>query len=122
MLPATRAAALGLIARAAGTTSASGRGCGGAGGRIVRTEHRGTVRTEHRGTVRTLAFDASTRQVRTPDGVFLHGVERGRPRLPGPCGEAGPQEPVRGGARRQRSGRPPPVKPRPGVKIFCGRA
>ncbi|MFI8197109.1 hypothetical protein ACIF6K_11280 [Streptomyces sp. NPDC085942] len=89
MLPATRAAALGLIARAAGTTSASGQGCGGAGGRIVRTEHRGTVRT--------LAFDASTRQVRTPDGVFLHGVERGRPRLPGPCGEAGLQGPVREG-------------------------
>ncbi|MFH9607029.1 ABC transporter substrate-binding protein [Streptomyces sp. NPDC017448] len=83
--PATWAAeaydAVGLIARAAGTTSASDRVRSGVGGRIVRTEHRGIVRT--------LAFDASTRQVRIPDGVFLHRVERGRPRFLGPYGEAG---------------------------------
>ncbi|MFJ2024852.1 bifunctional serine/threonine-protein kinase/ABC transporter substrate-binding protein [Streptomyces sp. NPDC087897] len=81
--PATWAAeaydAVGLIARAAGTTSASGEVRHGIGGRLVRTEHRGIVRT--------LAFDASTRQVRVPDGIFLHRIERGRPRFLGPYGD-----------------------------------
>ncbi|MFB7295766.1 bifunctional serine/threonine-protein kinase/ABC transporter substrate-binding protein [Streptomyces rubiginosohelvolus] len=81
--PATWAAeaydAVGLIARAAGTTSASGEVRSGIGGRLVRTEHRGIVRT--------LAFDASTRQVRIPDGIFLHRIEKGRPRFLGPYGE-----------------------------------
>ncbi|MBK6045387.1 ABC transporter substrate-binding protein, partial [Streptomyces sp. MBT55] len=81
--PATWAAeaydAVGLIARAAGTTSASGEVRSGIGGRLVRTEHRGIVRT--------LAFDASTRQVRIPDGIFLHRIEQGRPRFLGPYGE-----------------------------------
>ncbi|MFE5957864.1 bifunctional serine/threonine-protein kinase/ABC transporter substrate-binding protein [Streptomyces rubiginosohelvolus] len=81
--PATWAAeaydAVGLIARAAGTTSASGEVRSGIGGRLVRTEHRGIVRT--------LAFDASTRQVRIPDGIFLHRIEEGRPRFLGPYGE-----------------------------------
>lgn len=81
--PATWAAeaydAVGLIARAAGTTSASGEVRSGIGGRLVRTEHRGIVRT--------LAFDASTRQVRIPDGIFLHRIEDGRPRFLGPYGE-----------------------------------
>ncbi|MFD3814855.1 ABC transporter substrate-binding protein [Streptomyces rubiginosohelvolus] len=81
--PATWAAeaydAVGLIARAAGTTSASGEVRSGIGGRLVRTEHRGIVRT--------LAFDASTRQVRIPDGIFLHRIENGRPRFLGPYGE-----------------------------------
>ncbi|MFH8882790.1 bifunctional serine/threonine-protein kinase/ABC transporter substrate-binding protein [Streptomyces californicus] len=80
--PATWAAeaydAVGLIARAAGTTSASGEVRHGIGGRLVRTEHRGIVRT--------LAFDAATRQVRLPDGIFLHRIERGRPRFLGPYG------------------------------------
>ncbi|MCA1273333.1 ABC transporter substrate-binding protein, partial [Streptomyces sp. 7G] len=81
--PATWAAEaydeVGLVARAAGTTSASGEVRSGIGGRLVRTEHRGIVRT--------LAFDASTRQVRIPDGIFLHRIENGRPRFPGPYGE-----------------------------------
>ncbi|MFF3526367.1 bifunctional serine/threonine-protein kinase/ABC transporter substrate-binding protein [Streptomyces rubiginosohelvolus] len=81
--PATWAAeaydAVGLIARAAGTTSASGEVRSGIGGRLVRTEHRGIVRT--------LAFDASTRQVRIPDGIFLHRIENGRPRFLGPYGK-----------------------------------
>ncbi|WP_097987039.1 bifunctional serine/threonine-protein kinase/ABC transporter substrate-binding protein [Streptomyces sp. f150] len=81
--PATWAAeaydAVGLIARAAGTTSASGEVRSGIGGRLVRTEHRGIVRT--------LAFDASTRQVRIPDGIFLHRIENGRPRFLGPYEE-----------------------------------
>ncbi|MCT6777754.1 ABC transporter substrate-binding protein [Streptomyces sp. CS7] len=81
--PATWAAeaydAVGLIARSAGTTSASGEVRSGIGGRLVRTEHRGIVRT--------LAFDASTRQVRIPDGIFLHRIEKGRPRFLGPYGE-----------------------------------
>ncbi|WP_257135915.1 hypothetical protein [Streptomyces sp. rh206] len=45
------------------------------------------VRTEHRGIVRTLAFDASTRQVRIPDGIFLYRIEKGRPRFLGPFGD-----------------------------------
>ncbi|MFF8297564.1 ABC transporter substrate-binding protein [Streptomyces globisporus] len=81
--PATWAAeaydAVGLIARAAGTTSASGEVRSGIGGRLVRTEHRGIVRT--------LAFDASTRQVRIPDGIFLYRIEKGRPRFLGPYGQ-----------------------------------
>ncbi|USC46223.1 ABC transporter substrate-binding protein [Streptomyces filamentosus] len=71
--------AVGLIARAAGTTSASGEVRSGIGGRIVRTEHRGIVRT--------LAFAASTRQVRIPDGIFLYRIEKGRPRFLGPYEE-----------------------------------
>ncbi|MDX3592431.1 ABC transporter substrate-binding protein [Streptomyces sp. ID03-2B] len=78
--PATWAAeaydAVGLIARAAGTTSASGEVRSGIGGRIVRTEHRGIVRT--------LAFQASTRQVRYESGIFLYRIEQGRPRFLGP--------------------------------------
>ncbi|SBV05284.1 Serine/threonine protein kinase [Streptomyces sp. Ncost-T6T-1] len=78
--PATWAAeaydAVGLIARAAGATSASGEVRSGIGGRIVRTEHRGIVRT--------LAFTASTRQMRVPDGIFLYRIEQGRPRFLGP--------------------------------------
>ncbi|MGV9522906.1 protein kinase domain-containing protein [Streptomyces griseus] len=81
--PATWAAeaydAVGLIARAAGTTSASGEVRSGIGGRIVRTEHRGIVRT--------LAFQASTRQVRYESGIFLYRIEQGRPRFLGPYGE-----------------------------------
>ncbi|NEB40505.1 ABC transporter substrate-binding protein [Streptomyces sp. SID14515] len=81
--PATWAAeaydAIGLIARAAGTTSASGEVRSGIGGRLVRTEHRGIART--------LAFDASTRQVRYENGIFLYRIERGRPRFLGPYGE-----------------------------------
>ncbi|MEU3051969.1 bifunctional serine/threonine-protein kinase/ABC transporter substrate-binding protein [Streptomyces griseus] len=81
--PATWAAeaydAVGLIARAAGTTSASGEVRSGIGGRIVRTEHRGIVRN--------LAFQASTRQVRYENGIFLYRIEQGRPRFLGPYGE-----------------------------------
>lgn len=80
--PATWAAeaydAVGLIARAAGAISASGEVRSGMARRLVRTEHRGIVRT--------LAFDASTRQVRIPDGIFLYRVEKGRPRFLGPFG------------------------------------
>ncbi|WP_098893113.1 MULTISPECIES: bifunctional serine/threonine-protein kinase/ABC transporter substrate-binding protein [Streptomyces] len=81
--PATWAAeaydAVGLIARAAGTTSASGEVRNGIARRLVRTEHRGIVRT--------LAFDASTRRVRIPDGIFLYRIEKGRPRFLGPFGD-----------------------------------
>ncbi|MFD4023749.1 ABC transporter substrate-binding protein [Streptomyces sp. NPDC058576] len=81
--PATWAAeaydAVGLIARAAGTTSASGEVRNGIGGRLVRTEHRGIVRP--------LAFHASTRQVRYENGIFLYRIEQGRPRFLGPYGE-----------------------------------
>ncbi|MGW3211246.1 protein kinase domain-containing protein [Streptomyces parvus] len=81
--PATWAAeaydAVGLIARAAGATSASGEVRSGIGGRIVRTEHRGIVRT--------LAFTASIRRVRMPDGIFLYRIEQGRPRFLGPYEE-----------------------------------
>ncbi|MFH9474159.1 bifunctional serine/threonine-protein kinase/ABC transporter substrate-binding protein [Streptomyces anulatus] len=81
--PATWAAeaydAVGLIARAAGTTSASGEVRSGIARRIVRTEHRGIVRT--------LAFNASNRQVRIPDGIFLYRIEKGRPRFLGPFGD-----------------------------------
>ncbi|WP_256341871.1 ABC transporter substrate-binding protein [Streptomyces sp. MW-W600-10] len=81
--PATWAAeaydAVGLIARAAGTTSASGEVRSGIGGRLVRTEHRGIART--------LAFDASTRQVRYENGIFLYRIEQGRPRFLGPYGD-----------------------------------
>ncbi|PVC79513.1 bifunctional serine/threonine-protein kinase/ABC transporter substrate-binding protein [Streptomyces sp. CS131] len=83
--PATWAAeaydAVGLIARAAGATSASGEVRSGIGGRIVRTEHRGIVRT--------LAFTASTRRMRMPDGIFLYRIEKGSPRFLGPYEEAG---------------------------------
>lgn len=78
--PATWAAeaydAVGLIARAAGTTSASGEVRSGIARRLVLTEHRGIVRT--------LAFDALTRRVRIPDGIFLYRIEEGRPRFLGP--------------------------------------
>ncbi|WP_097912502.1 bifunctional serine/threonine-protein kinase/ABC transporter substrate-binding protein [Streptomyces sp. b84] len=78
--PATWAAeaydAVGLIARAAGTTSASGEVRSGIARRLVRTEHRGIART--------LAFDASTRRVRIPGGIFLYRIEKGRPRFLGP--------------------------------------
>ncbi|WP_432021920.1 protein kinase domain-containing protein [Streptomyces parvus] len=81
--PATWAAeaydAVGLIARAAGTTSASDEVRSGIGGRLVRTEHRGIVRT--------LAFTASTRRMRMPDGIFLYRIEQGRPRFLGPYEE-----------------------------------
>ncbi|MFF0505249.1 ABC transporter substrate-binding protein [Streptomyces fimicarius] len=81
--PATWAAeaydAVGLIARAAGATSASGELRSGIGGRIVRTEHRGIVRT--------LAFQASTRRPRYENGIFLYRIEQGRPRFLGPYGE-----------------------------------
>ncbi|MEU2068275.1 protein kinase domain-containing protein [Streptomyces anulatus] len=81
--PATWAAeaydAVGLIARAAGTTSAAGEVRSGIARRLVRTEHRGIVRT--------LAFDASTRRVRIPDGIFLYRIEKGRPRFLGPFGD-----------------------------------
>ncbi|MFE3401974.1 bifunctional serine/threonine-protein kinase/ABC transporter substrate-binding protein [Streptomyces anulatus] len=72
--------AVGLIARAAGTTSASGEVRSGIARRLVRTEHRGIART--------LAFDASTRRVRIPDGIFLYRIEKGRPRFLGPFGDA----------------------------------
>ncbi|WP_158000661.1 ABC transporter substrate-binding protein, partial [Streptomyces sp. W007] len=78
--PATWAAeaydAVGLIARAAGTTSASGEVRSGIARRLVRTEYRGIVRP--------LAFDASTRRVRIPGGIFLYRIEKGRPRFLGP--------------------------------------
>ncbi|WP_406240548.1 protein kinase domain-containing protein [Streptomyces anulatus] len=81
--PATWAAeaydAVGLIARAAGTTSASGEVRNGIARRLVRTEHPGIVRT--------LGFDASTRRVRIPDGIFLYRIEKGRPRFLGPFGD-----------------------------------
>ncbi|MGW0301676.1 bifunctional serine/threonine-protein kinase/ABC transporter substrate-binding protein [Streptomyces anthocyanicus] len=74
--PATWAAeaydAVGLIADAAGTTSASGEIRRGIAQRLVRTEHRGIVRT--------LSFHASTRQVRQENGIFLYRVENGRSR------------------------------------------
>ncbi|MFH8534741.1 bifunctional serine/threonine-protein kinase/ABC transporter substrate-binding protein [Streptomyces tendae] len=74
--PATWAAeaydAVGLIADAAGTTSASGEIRGGIAQRLVRSEHRGIVRT--------LSFHASTRQVRHENGIFLYQVENGRSR------------------------------------------
>lgn len=77
--PATWAAeaydAVGLIADAAGTTSASGEIRRGIAQRLVRSEHRGIVRT--------LSFHASTRQVRHENGIFLYRVENGRPRLLG---------------------------------------
>ncbi|MFD5646669.1 serine/threonine protein kinase, partial [Streptomyces anulatus] len=71
--------AVGRIARAAGTTSASGEVRNGIARRLGRTEHRGIVRT--------LAFDASTRRVRIPDGIFLYRIEKGRPRFLGPFGD-----------------------------------
>ncbi|MFE2291563.1 ABC transporter substrate-binding protein [Streptomyces sp. NPDC059452] len=81
--PATWAAeaydAVGLIARAAAATSAGGGERGGLAQRLIRTEHRGIVRT--------LTFQASTRQVRHPGGIFLYRVEKGRPRFLGPYGE-----------------------------------
>ncbi|WP_030578251.1 bifunctional serine/threonine-protein kinase/ABC transporter substrate-binding protein [Streptomyces anulatus] len=81
--PATWAAeaydAVGLIARATGTTSASGEVRSGIAQRLVRTEHRGIVRT--------LAFHTSTRQVRIENGIFLYRIEKGRPRFLGPYGE-----------------------------------
>ncbi|MFJ9110051.1 ABC transporter substrate-binding protein [Streptomyces sp. NPDC102283] len=81
--PATWAAeaydAVGLIARAAGTTSASEEVRSGIPRRLARTEHRGIVRT--------LAFDASTLRVRFENGIFLYRIEKGRPRFLGPYGE-----------------------------------
>ncbi|MEV4874652.1 protein kinase domain-containing protein [Streptomyces cyaneofuscatus] len=83
--PATWAAeaydAVGLIARAEAATSAGGEGeeRGGLAQRLFRTEHRGIVRT--------LTFQASTRQVRHPGGIFLYRIEKGRPRFLGPYGE-----------------------------------
>ncbi|MFE2974414.1 bifunctional serine/threonine-protein kinase/ABC transporter substrate-binding protein [Streptomyces sp. NPDC059258] len=81
--PATWAAeaydAVGLIARAAATTSATGEVRSGLAQRLVRTEHPGVVRT--------LVFDASTRQVRYENGIFLYRIEKGRPRLLGPYDE-----------------------------------
>ncbi|MFE6702496.1 ABC transporter substrate-binding protein [Streptomyces sp. NPDC057718] len=81
--PATWAAeaydAVGLIARAAATTSATGEVRSGLAQRLVRTEHPGVVRT--------LAFHASTRQVRYENGIFLYRIEKGRPRLLGPYDE-----------------------------------
>lgn len=81
--PATWAAeaydAVGLIARAAGATSASGEVRSGIPRRLVRTEHRGIVRT--------LAFDAPTLRVRFENGIFLYRIEKGRPRFLGPYGD-----------------------------------
>ncbi|GGZ35613.1 hypothetical protein GCM10010387_32120 [Streptomyces inusitatus] len=81
--PATWAAeaydAVGLIARATGTTRASGEVRRGIGQRLVRTEHRGIVRT--------LAFHATTRAVRYEDGIYLYRIENSRPRFLGPYGE-----------------------------------
>ncbi|MEI7032704.1 bifunctional serine/threonine-protein kinase/ABC transporter substrate-binding protein [Streptomyces pratensis] len=78
--PATWAAeaydAVGLIARAAGATSASGEVRSGLARRLLRTEHRGIVRT--------LAFRPSIRQVRYENGIFLYRIEDGRPRFLGP--------------------------------------
>ncbi|MFH9263008.1 bifunctional serine/threonine-protein kinase/ABC transporter substrate-binding protein [Streptomyces sp. NPDC017546] len=71
--------AVGLIARAAGTTSASGDVRSGMAGRLLRTEHRGIVRR--------LAFRPSIRQVRYENGIFLYRIEKGRPRFLGPFGE-----------------------------------
>ncbi|WP_445395322.1 protein kinase domain-containing protein [Streptomyces sp. LE64] len=81
--PATWAAeaydAVGLIARATGTTSASGEVRRGVGQRLVRTEHRGIVRT--------LAFHATTRSVRHENAVHLYRIENRRPRFLGPYQE-----------------------------------
>ncbi|MEV1045470.1 bifunctional serine/threonine-protein kinase/ABC transporter substrate-binding protein [Streptomyces sp. NPDC049916] len=81
--PATWAAeaydAVGLIARAAAATSASGEVRSGMAHRLVRTGHRGVARS--------LAFDASTRRVRYESGIFLYRIEDGRPRFLGPYGE-----------------------------------
>ncbi|MFH9689498.1 ABC transporter substrate-binding protein [Streptomyces sp. NPDC017413] len=72
--------AVGLIARAAGTTSASGQVRSGTARRLFRTEHRGIVRP--------LAFHPSTRQVlRYENGIFLYRIEKGRPRFLGPFGD-----------------------------------
>ncbi|WP_103535256.1 ABC transporter substrate-binding protein [Streptomyces sp. SM11] len=81
--PATWAAeaydAVGLIARAAGTTSAPGEIRGGMARRLLRTEHRGIVRQ--------LAFRSAIRQVRYENGIFLYRIEKGRPRFLGPFRE-----------------------------------
>ncbi|MQS35272.1 bifunctional serine/threonine-protein kinase/ABC transporter substrate-binding protein [Streptomyces katsurahamanus] len=81
--PATWAAeaydAVSLIARASGTTSASGEVRRGIGQRIVRTEHRGIVRT--------LAFHPTTRAVRVENGIYLYRIENSRPRFLGLYGE-----------------------------------
>ncbi|GAA2245272.1 hypothetical protein GCM10010232_35370 [Streptomyces amakusaensis] len=81
--PATWAAeaydAVGLIARATGTTGASGELRRGIGQRLVRTEHRGIVRP--------LAFHATTRLVRYENGIYLYRIENGRPRFLGPYRE-----------------------------------
>ncbi|MFH9294451.1 ABC transporter substrate-binding protein [Streptomyces sp. NPDC017520] len=70
--------AVGLIARAAGTTS----------GEVRSGTARRLFRTEHRGVVRPLAFHASTRQVlRYENGIFLYRIEKGRPRFLGPFGD-----------------------------------
>jgi ABC-type branched-subunit amino acid transport system substrate-binding protein len=66
--------AAGLIARAAGTTSAADAERGGVAQRLFRTTHRGITRT--------LSFH-STRQVRTELGMFLYRVQDGRARFLG---------------------------------------
>ncbi|MFF2651541.1 ABC transporter substrate-binding protein [Streptomyces sp. NPDC058045] len=71
--------AVGLIAQAAGTTSASGEVRSGMGQRLVRTEHRGIVRT--------LSFYPSTRQVHFENGIFLYRIEKARAQFLGPYGE-----------------------------------
>uniref|UniRef100_A0AAU2VN06 Bifunctional serine/threonine-protein kinase/ABC transporter substrate-binding protein n=1 Tax=Streptomyces sp. NBC_00008 TaxID=2903610 RepID=A0AAU2VN06_9ACTN len=76
--PATWAAeaydAVGLIARAAGTTSATDALRGGIAQRVFRTEYRGITRR--------LAFDSS-RLVPRKEGIFLYRIDDGRARFLG---------------------------------------
>ncbi|MFB7917363.1 bifunctional serine/threonine-protein kinase/ABC transporter substrate-binding protein [Streptomyces sp. NPDC056061] len=67
--------AVGLIARAAGTTSAAGGERGGVVQRLFRTSHPGITRT--------VSFHPS-RQVKYETGIFLYRVEKGRARFFGP--------------------------------------
>ncbi|MGW1842051.1 bifunctional serine/threonine-protein kinase/ABC transporter substrate-binding protein [Streptomyces sp. NPDC001966] len=67
--------AVGLIADAAGSTSATGAEREGIAQRLFRTTHRGITRT--------VSFYAS-RQVRYETGIYLYRVEHGRARFLGP--------------------------------------
>ncbi|MFE9727822.1 bifunctional serine/threonine-protein kinase/ABC transporter substrate-binding protein [Streptomyces sp. NPDC005794] len=67
--------AVGLIARAAGTTSATDAERGGVAQRLFLLDHRGISRR--------VSFHG-TRQVRSDTGMFLYRIEGGRPRWLGP--------------------------------------
>ncbi|MEV6079591.1 ABC transporter substrate-binding protein [Streptomyces sp. NPDC052069] len=70
--------AVGLIAAAAETTSATGADRGGIAQRLFRTRYRGIVRA--------LSFH-DTRAVRFDNGIFLYRIASGRPVFLGPYGE-----------------------------------